>query len=97
MKKRWTQTVALHALAARIPKTTTYRLENTWVEPIHKNGAERDRDNIEAAVKFLNDGLKAARIVPDDKPANYLGSSHHHEKGAKPGVWVTVVPVPPEG
>ena len=93
MKKRWTQDVAWMAKAARISKVTTYRLDILWVEPIHANGARRDRDNIEAGVKFLNDGLKLAGIIPDDSPEYYQGSTHTHTKGDKPGVWVTVVPV----
>lgn len=91
LKKQWTQNIAWLAKAARVPKFTTIRLELTWVEPIHSNGAERDRDNIEAGVKFINDGLKEAKVIPDDKPENYTGSTHHHEKAAKPGVWVTVI------
>jgi hypothetical protein len=92
MKKRWTENICWLAKAAQVPKTTTYRLGLLWVEPIHANGSERDRDNIEAGVKFINDGLKLAKIIPDDKPANYLGSEHKHERAAKPGVWVTVWP-----
>mgnify|MGYP001596484103 CR=1 FL=1 len=91
IKKQWTENVCWLARSAVLPKMATYRLDLVWVEPVHANGAERDRDNIEAAVKFVNDGLKLAKIIPDDKPANYLGSTHHHERGEKPGVWVALV------
>jgi Holliday junction resolvase RusA-like endonuclease len=93
LKKQWTSDVAWLARAAQVPRAETIRLECTWVEPIHKNGARRDRDNVECGVKFLLDGLKAARVIPDDRPENYLGATHHHEQACKPGVWVTVVPV----
>jgi hypothetical protein len=91
MKKVWTESVCWHARAARLPKFTTIRLDLEWIAPTHANKAERDRDNQEAAVKFIADGLKLAKVIPDDKPENYLGSTHHHEKGEKPGVWVMVV------
>jgi hypothetical protein len=92
LKKQWTENICWLAKAAQVAKVVTYRLDILWVEPIHKNGAQRDRDNIEGGgVKFLNDGLKLAKIIPDDKPANYLGSTHHHAQGAKPGAWVTVI------
>ena len=91
LKKQWTESVCWFAKAAQVSKVVTYRLDITWVEPIHGNKVQMDRDNREAAVKFLNDGLKLAKVIPDDKPANYLGSTHHHLQGTKPGAWVTVV------
>lgn len=94
MKKAWTEAVCWHAKAARLPRFTAVRLDLVWVAPIHENKSERDRDNQEAAVKFVADGLKLAKVIPDDKPENYLGSTHHHEKSAKPGVWVTILPEP---
>jgi Holliday junction resolvase RusA-like endonuclease len=90
LKKQWTDNVAWMARAAHLPRFTAIRLELLWVEPINKNGAKRDRDNIEAGVKFLADGLKAAGVIPDDRPENYLGASHDHDRGEKPGVWVTI-------
>ena len=93
MKKRWTNHVAIHAMAGRVPRLDRIRLECLWVEPEHANRARRDRDNIEGGgLKFLLDGLKMSKKIPDDNPDCYLGAKHDHEYGAKPGVWVTVVP-----
>jgi|WetSurMetagenome_2_1015567.scaffolds.fasta_scaffold15552_7 hypothetical protein len=92
MKQQWTGLVALHARAARIPKVVSYLLALTWVEQINKNGARRDRDNVESAVKFVNDGLKLAKVTPDDGPDYYLGATHVHQDGQKPGVWIEVIP-----
>ena len=91
MKKRWTHHVAMHALSARLPKYTRIRLECLWIEPIHENKSQKDFDNGEAAIKFILDGLKQAKRIPDDKPGHYRGAKHDHELGAKPGVWVTII------
>jgi hypothetical protein len=93
MKKQWTSDVAWMAKAAQMGKVGAYRLELLWVAPINDNKAEMDRDNREAGTKFINDGLKAAKLIRDDSPAYYQGSTHTHTKGTRPGVWVTVVPV----
>jgi hypothetical protein len=92
MKRQWTQHVAFHVIASRVPFAERVRLELAWVETINQNGAARDPDNIEAGQKFIWDGLKAAKRIPDDKMANNAGTSHTYGAGPKPGVWVTVIP-----
>lgn len=96
MKEKWTNVVAMHALAAHLPKNklTRIRMECRWVEPRNANGVARDPDNIEAGQKFLWDGLVLAKVLPNDKRANNAGSLHQHEAGALPGVEVTIVEVP---
>jgi hypothetical protein len=94
LKKLWTENVAWMAKAAQVTKVAgAYRLELLWVAPINGNKSEMDRDNREAGTKFVNDGLKTAKLILDDSPDYYLGSTHNHMQGTKPGVWVTVVPV----
>lgn len=92
MKKSWTEKVALHALAAHLPKDKLkrVRLHMNWFEPMHANGNSRDPDNIEAGQKFIWDGLVAARILPNDKRANNAGSTHVHSLGPVPGVEVII-------
>jgi hypothetical protein len=92
MKRQWTNHVAFHVVAARVTVANRVRLELEWVEPVHANKAERDPDNIEAGQKFIWDGLKAAKRIPDDKRTNNAGTMHTHSAGPKAGVWVTVIP-----
>jgi len=92
MKAEWTGHVEMHARSARVPPCVRVRLDLLWVEAKKKNGANRDPDNIEAGAKFVWDGLVDAGVIPNDKAENNAGSSHHHERGPCPGVWVTVVP-----
>jgi hypothetical protein len=92
VKKRWTNDVALHVIAAGVPKgLKMIRIECHWIEPLHENKSSRDPDNIEAGQKFLWDGLVLAKVIPNDKRANNAGSSHRHSNGCVPGVEVIVV------
>jgi len=88
LKKAWTEKVALHALAARIPKGkfTRVRLHFTWVE---RDGA-RDPDNVEAGQKFVWDGLVQAKVLPNDRRANNAGTTHTHRIGVPSGVEVEI-------
>jgi Holliday junction resolvase RusA-like endonuclease len=93
MKKAWTEKVAIHALAARIPKGRfkRVRLHLRWLEPPRLSSAlERDPDNIEAGQKFVWDGLVHAKILPNDRRANNAGSVHTHDTGPMAGVEVTI-------
>jgi hypothetical protein len=90
MKKKWTEHACWCALSVPHPKSRRVRLELLWVEP--SSGGERDPDNIEAGQKFIWDGLKLAKVIPDDKAANNAGTRHRHDTGPRPGVWVTVIP-----
>jgi hypothetical protein len=91
LKKEWTEKVCWHAKAAHVPKFERVRLEFLWIEPVRSNGAERDPDNVEAGQKFIWDGLKLAKVIPDDKRKQNAGTKHDHEKGALAGVEVTII------
>jgi hypothetical protein len=95
LKSMWTETVAMHALAASIPKgkLSRVRLSMRWIEKRGEHGSERDPDNIEAGQKFLWDGLVRAKILPNDRRVNNAGSSHAHAFGPVAGVEGTIVDV----
>lgn len=88
MKKLWTDTVKLRALAAKLPKMKRVRLHFSWVE---KN-QRRDPENIAAAKKFILDGLVEARIIPDDGWSEISGWTDSFvvvsEMDPSPGVWI---------
>ena len=95
MKSKWTNDIALLAMAARLPKgLARIRIEFEWVSV----NRQHDPDNIEAAQKFVWDafcspkkGRPGAGIIANDGWDQNAGSSHRHTIGDKPGVWVTVV------
>lgn len=95
MKSKWTNNIALLAMAARLPKgMERIRLEFEWVSV----NRQHDPDNIEAAQKFVWDSLSAPRkgkagagVIANDGWDQNAGSTHRHTIGAKSGVWVTVV------
>lgn len=62
MKKSNTELVAWCVKRAKIPKMKRVSLSVAWYEPNEK----RDPDNIEAAVKFILDGLVAAGVLEND-------------------------------
>lgn len=93
MKEKWTNDVALHVLAAHVPKgkITRVKLHMHWFEKKHTNGTERDPDNIEAGQKFIWDGLVHAKVLPNDKRANNAGTTHECTYNAPvAGVEVTI-------
>ena len=97
MKARWTSDIVWMIKAAIPPKgLTRVRCEFEWVHLDKRH----DPDNQEAAQKFVWDSLSPPRggkpgagVIPGDGWAQNAGSTHTHVVGAKPGVWVTVVPV----
>jgi hypothetical protein len=62
MKAAWTEKVAWHVKAARIPHLGRVRLAFTWVETSRR----RNPDNIAAAHKFLLDGFVVAGVLVND-------------------------------
>ncbi len=87
VKRSWTATVAWCAKAAHLPKLARVRCEFEWVSKDKRH----DPDNVEAAQKFVWDGLKQAGVIENDGWDQNAGSEHHHSVGPKPGVWVTII------
>lgn len=87
LKQQWTLAVAAHARRANLPKYERIKLACRWIE----RKRNRDIDNIEAGVKFIADGLKAAGVIPNDGQKHFVGTEHTHEVGIVPGVEVTVI------
>lgn len=91
LKAQWTDTVYWRTLEADIPRLERVRLRFDWVSADRAHNP----DNIEAAQKFVWDGLvgpKGAKraVLENDGWKQNAGTEHHHTVGEKPGVWVTV-------
>lgn len=97
LKAKWTSDIVWCIKAAIPPKgMTRVRCRFDWVSADRRH----DPDNIEAAQKFVWDALSPPRngkpgagVIPNDGWDENAGSEHHHEVGARPGVWVTVMEV----
>lgn len=61
-KKDNTELVAWCAKKAKLPRMKRVGLVITWFEP----NTKRDPDNVQAAVKYIWDGLVAAGVLPND-------------------------------
>jgi len=61
-KETYTRLVAWYAKKAKIPKMVKVSLNITWYEP-HK---KRNPDNVQAAVKYIWDGLVNAGVLIND-------------------------------
>ena len=72
-KKQYTELVAWCCKAARIPKMKRVNLDITWYEP-HR---QRDPDNVQAAVKFIWDGLSTSGALPNDGWGQQGTVTHH--------------------
>ena len=91
LKRQWTQTIALHILAAGIKHVDRARFEFRWVERDRK----RDPDNVAAGGrKLCLDSLVLAKVLNNDGWGQVLGWTDSFEVGANPGVEVTIIPVP---
>jgi len=90
LKAQWKQTIALHAMAAGIKHVERARFEFRWVEANRK----RDPDNIAAAKKLVFDSLMLAKVLDNDGWKQVAGWTDSFEVGGKPGVEVTIIPVP---
>jgi len=72
-KHKWTAVCAKAAREAAIPAIARpVRVRICWFEP----NVRRDPDNIEAAVKFILDGLVEAGILEDDGQKNIIDITH---------------------
>jgi len=89
IKDQWTQTCALHALAAELKPMARVQLEFHWIERTR----QRNPDNIAAAHKYILDGLVTAKVLANDGWKQVAGWSDSFEVGDRLGVWVTVEPV----
>ena len=92
-KALWTTLVARGARSRRIglfPSPVT--ISCVWVEP----NARRDPDNIEAAIKFVNDGLVQAGVLSGDRRKDIAAIRHEVITGETSGVQVTIESVNPE-
>ena len=90
LKRQWTQTIALHVLAAGIKHVDRAHFEFRWVE----RDRSRNCDNVAAAKKFIFDSLVLAKVLDNDGWKQVAGWTDSFEVGAKPGVEVTIIPVP---
>lgn len=61
-KRAYTEIVAWYAKQAKLPKMDRVALKITWHEPHQK----RDPDNVQAAVKYIWDGLVFAGVLEND-------------------------------
>jgi Holliday junction resolvase RusA-like endonuclease len=71
-KKEATELVAWLARQQKIPHMKFIDLSITWYETNKK----RDKDNIQAAVKFILDGLVAAGVIANDNWRNVGDITH---------------------
>jgi len=71
-KKESTELVMWSAKQQRLPQMNYIDLTITWYEKNKK----RDKDNIQAGVKFILDGLVSAGVIPNDT-WRYVGDILH--------------------
>jgi hypothetical protein len=87
LKKRYTDAVQSFGLEWRpsgwIP-LARYRVECVW----NRTSDAMDPDNISAAIKYVLDGLVAARILAGDRWKNVDRITHDFVVSTKPGVQV---------
>lgn len=89
-KAVWTNCVAVAAMAAGcklVPSPVT--VSCVW----HESSARRDPDNVQAAVKFVLDGLVDAGVLRGDGRADIAAVRHEVVTSKTPGVAVTVEPM----
>lgn len=89
MKAEWTTVVEMHA---RSQPRETVRPGPVWILCVWAEKDERrDPDNVFAAVKFILDGLVAAKAIKGDGH-KHIGRIEHHivTDKERPGVTVSV-------
>lgn len=90
-KALWTAVVARHAKSRKVgPFAAPVFVTCVWYEA----NARRDPDNVHAAIKFVLDGLVAAKAIPGDGRTWIAGVEHSVRTGPNPGVLVTVSTAP---
>ena len=90
-KEKWTNDIALLALAAHVPHFNRVHISYRWVEPNKK----RDPSNVAAGGrKVVEDGLVRAKVLENDGWKQMAGPgagwSADFEVGPRPGVEVTI-------
>ena len=85
LKKKWTDAVAWHVKAAKIPKMDQAYFIFTWCE----KKRNRDPDNIASSKKYVLDGLVLAGVLENDGWHQILGWEDTFLVG-KPGVNVEI-------
>jgi len=86
-KAVWTSTVAASARShclGHVPSPVT--ITCVWHEP----SARRDPDNVQAAVKFVLDGLVEAGVLSGDRRKDIASVRHEVITSNTPGVAVTI-------
>jgi len=89
MKKGWTAIVWAEALAQMLPPVQHYpvKIHCTW----RMKDARKDLDNVRFGVKFVLDGLVAAKVLIDDGQQYVAGLSDSFMVDAlNPGVTVMI-------
>ena len=87
MKAKWTQHVAWHVKAARVPPLGRVRMSFLWIE----NSRRRDPDGISAGgIKFLLDGFVVAGMLVNDGWKQIAGWTDAFEVGQPARVEVTI-------
>ena len=85
-KRAWTEHAMVHAIKAKLKPVASANFHYHFVE---KN-RRRDPSNIFAAVKFIEDGLVAAKVLTNDGWAQVLSIETSFAIGEKPGILVTL-------
>lgn len=87
LKRRWTQSIALLAKAAHLPRLERARFAFVW----HEKNRQRDPDNVAAGGrKLVLDGLVVAGVLPNDGWANVAGWTDEFTAPDRPGVAVAI-------
>jgi Holliday junction resolvase RusA-like endonuclease len=86
-KALWTAVVARHARSRRIGHLASpVSVYCVW----HEATRRRDPDNVQAAVKFILDGLVEAGVLAGDRWTDIQSVSHALVVSSTPGVAVTI-------
>lgn len=86
-KALWTSVVARHARSRRLGHfTSPVAISCVW----HEATKRRDPDNVQAAVKFVLDGLVEAGVLDGDRYADVASIRHEVIVSGVPGVRVEI-------
>lgn len=88
MKQKWGHVTALFARQAGLPKVDGPR---HFEYEFHEPNRRRDPSNMLAAVKFIEDGLQAAGILPKDNWDYVSSIAVTWKVSEKPGVLVRLL------
>lgn len=92
LKRKWTETVAWLARAAKLKPVERAWFAFQWQEKTRR----RDKDNVAAGGrKPIFDGLVQAHVIPNDTWAYVIGWEDSFEVVDKPGVMVAILNAAP--